>query len=184
VQPLEVLHVLMALEVAPEGSTKYGNMLECYLLVRAQHGLAVFWNGFWPALLTNGLYRALYLFGVRYLMPLVLGSLRISEDRSFYLHMAVLHGVALCSISLVYPLETISRRLSAQAGRTKPQYRTMREAVAHIWREEGLAGFYAGGLIGILRTPLFHLLTAVFHQVPLLPSHLFLRFLFCSCVWC
>jgi hypothetical protein len=162
VQPLDVMHVLMSMEVVPERSTRYGNVVECFRLVSAQKGLAALWNGFAPALLANTLYRALYILAVSFAKPRLLGPR--SEDSSVLREVLFFHAAALTATALVYPLETIAHRMSAQAGRAQPQYRNSLEAAKHIWREEGIRGFYAGGLIGIGRTVLLSLIFAAYQQ--------------------
>lgn len=58
---------------------------------------------------------------------------------------------------LVYPLDTVKRRLQAQAffgDSGRPQYRGTLDCATRLWREEGLTAFYRGAVPSVLKSTL------------------------------
>lgn len=55
------------------------------------------------------------------------------------------------SRSVVYPIDSIRRRMMMEAGRSKPLYRSSLDCARLVWKTEGYRGFYRGLLPNMAR---------------------------------
>lgn len=45
---------------------------------------------------------------------------------------------------MVYPIDSVRRRMMMEAGRPKPMYRSSLDCARRMWVDEGYRGFYRG----------------------------------------
>lgn len=45
---------------------------------------------------------------------------------------------------VVYPVDSIRRRMMMEAGRPRPLYRSSLDCARSVWKDEGYRGFYRG----------------------------------------
>ena len=91
--------------------------------------------------MTAALFRSFY-FGI-------FDTIKNIDRKNFKLKVLGGYIASICSIYVVYPFDTIRKRIIMAATR-EDAYLGMRDAFSRIYRNEGILGFYRGGSISFI----------------------------------
>jgi len=65
-------------------------------------------------------------------------------DANFFLKFGLAMCVDVSAAVFAYPIDTVRRRLMMQSGNAVQEFTTSAQAISHIMKNEGVAGFYKG----------------------------------------
>lgn len=116
---------------------------ECLRRIEAQEGIRGLYRGFGISILGLMLLKA----NTMLLLDPLKSHLRNSGVPDSMLYFAL--TIISCTFS-TYPLETVSRRLMMQSGRSDPVYTGTLDCISKIYQQEGLRGYFKGCLCKII----------------------------------
>ena len=130
-----------------DGPRKFNGTSDCIRKIYLnENGI----RGFYPGLIVSVVgifqYRALYFGGYDSLKGRFM-----TDNHNFLQKWAVAQGITLISGFLVYPLDTVRRRIIIQSGETHKKYRNSFHCLSLILKEEGIKGYFKGFLANIFR---------------------------------
>ncbi|CAJ0601334.1 unnamed protein product [Cylicocyclus nassatus] len=151
IQPLDVLKIRFQLQEEPirgRNSGKYKGVIQSIRLIFREEGWRSFWKGHVPAQGLSAMYGLVQFSSFEFLsrqvgprLPPGSASLRHSAD-------FVCGGLSGClAMTSAMPLDVIRTRLVAQAGNSV--YRGTTHAILHIWKKEGILGYFRGWIPSI-----------------------------------
>ena len=152
VYPLDFARTRLAADVGREKKDRlFTGLTDCIVKVVRAEGITGVYRGMMIAIPGFMIYRALY-FGLYDTWM----SYRMNESSvkpsAFTMYLAANSITALSGL-LLYPFDTIRRRLMMQSGRTDVLYSGVVDCMRKIYRTEGgLKAFYKGGLTNLLRS--------------------------------
>lgn len=148
VHPFDVCRTRMALDFAKKGDPRrYHGFLDYSGKTIRDYGIKGLYSGFLISLGTLAPYCALSLT----LNERLVGEL--STDPAFMQYFGVGSVSALISNVLLYPLDTVRRRMQYSSARgCKVLYKHSWNCITSIMENEGLKGFYKGLGVNVLRT--------------------------------
>ena len=153
--PIDQIRVRLAVDVVPKGKDRnYFGFSDCLGKTIKGEGIKGSYQGLGITSLALGPYLAV-------------GSLLDQELKAYIPEGYELHSrtyALLLLQTLFYPADTIRRRLQTNGARGQLRlYANTRDCIAQTWRSEGIAGFFAGLPVHLLRLLpslyLFHTLT-------------------------
>eukprot|EP00968_Pinguiococcus_pyrenoidosus_P019149 scaffold2036_cov256-Pinguiococcus_pyrenoidosus.AAC.4 len=150
--PLDLARTRLAADVGRGLSERqFTGLFDCIVKVFRGGGVLELYHGFPVAFTGIVIFRALYMGGYDFLRHKVL-----RDDASIFTRFLLAQVVTTTSGTLVYPLDTVRRRLMMQAGRKAlghpVQYTTALGAARHILKREGVQAFYSGILANVIRS--------------------------------
>lgn len=145
ISPLDVIKIRFQLQIErlspSDPSAKYHGVLQAARQILREEGPTAFWKGHVPAQLLSIGYGAVQFLSFEMLTELVHRA-GMHDARDFSVHF-VCGGLSACVATLaVHPVDVLRTRFAAQ-GEPKV-YRTLRAAVATMYRTEGPLVFYKG----------------------------------------
>lgn len=154
VYPLDFIRTRLAADIlnsSKDPTTKkrqFKGSLDCVLKIYHAEGVRGIYSGVALSAVMYFFYRAIYFGGYDTIKHLY----RLDEKKhSISIRIAVALLVTNTAGFLVFPLDTVRRRLMMQAGRATRNYENGRDCIRKIWRQEGGRAFYKGGLSNVLR---------------------------------
>jgi len=132
-----------------EGVRNFTGYQDCIIKIFKGEGLIGLYRGFIISVGGVFVYRALYFGGYDSLK----GNL-IKKDTGFLLKWTLAQTVTIISGLIVYPLDTVRRRIMIESGKRGElkKYKNSFDCMKKITSEEKLLGFYKGFGANILRT--------------------------------
>ena len=136
---------------------QFKNMRDCINKTYQSNKLIGFYRGYFISIFGIILYRGTY-FGVFEIV-----KTKIQNKNNFFYIFLAAQLTALTSGIISYPLDTIQKRLMMQNCRPEEQYSNIRGCVRHIWRHEGVKGFFKGMLVSLSLSTGSALGLAIYH---------------------
>lgn len=137
VAPLDVLKIRFQVQSETRGLYQYSNMIVALRTIVSREGIGALWKGNVPAMLMVTPYASLQLSAFYQLKQSNLATMAEPYNS------LALGGISGAFATLcTYPLDLLRTRFAAQ---TEPkQYYNIRHAIAMIFSQHGVRGFYAG----------------------------------------
>ncbi|XP_015445255.1 mitochondrial thiamine pyrophosphate carrier isoform X3 [Pteropus alecto] len=145
ISPLDVIKIRFQLQIErlsrSDPNAKYHGILQAGRQILQEEGPTAFWKGHIPAQLLSIGYGAVQFLSFEMLTELVHRA-SVYDARDFSVHF-VCGGLSACAATLaVHPVDVLRTRFAAQG---EPRvYKTLRDAVATMYRTEGPLVFYKG----------------------------------------
>ncbi|XP_054449208.1 mitochondrial thiamine pyrophosphate carrier [Pteronotus mesoamericanus] len=145
ISPLDVIKIRFQLQIERlsrrDPNAKYHGILQAARQILQEEGPAAFWKGHIPAQLLSVGYGAVQFLSFEMLTKLVHRA-GVCDARDSSVHF-VCGGLSACVATLaVHPVDVLRTRFAAQG---EPRvYKTLRNAVATMYRTEGPSVFYKG----------------------------------------
>lgn len=148
--PLDFTRTRLAVDIGKHPSDRlYHGAVDCMRKVLQSDGWTGLYRGASLALPVFILYRSLY-FG---LYDSWTYQYHLKHGRITNIEKLLIAGVVTTVASLVlYPCDTVRRRMMMQSGRKDLLYAGVRDCVRKIYAQEGGNGFFKGGLVNLLRS--------------------------------
>ncbi|CAD6196150.1 unnamed protein product [Caenorhabditis auriculariae] len=146
IQPLDVLKIRFQLQEEPirgKASGKYKGVIQSILLISREEGVSAFWKGHIPAQGLSAMYGLVQFSSFEWLSREV-GYFVPSENQTIRSCADFACGAAsgCLAMTAAMPLDVIRTRLVAQSG--KAVYHGTLHAMKHIWKKEGVSGYFRG----------------------------------------
>lgn len=159
IYPLDFARTRITVDVGGKRCKKTGRqkprqflgILDCWRKTYQVHGIPGLYKGYTLSVLGIGVYRALY-YGI---YDTLKGSLLDKPEESrWYVRWIMAQSAVATAGLIVYPFDTVRRRMMMQAGRPKEKiwFRNSRECFKKIFLLEGIRSFYRGAGANILRS--------------------------------
>ena len=150
--PFEFARTRLAADVGKGKSERqFTGLLDCFRKIYKAEGIQGIYRGFGASILGIIVYKSIFFVGDRYICnikDLPPSSEPVSQDINFLVFkLRVLELLFTSGFLLYYPFDTVSRRLMMQSGRKDVLYAGTVDCFKKIAQNEGLKGFYKGGLI-------------------------------------
>jgi solute carrier family 25 (adenine nucleotide translocator) protein 4/5/6/31 len=163
VYPLEFVHTRLACDVAPAAAREFRGTLDCLASVAARAGVGALYSGFGVAVLGIAAFRAAYFLLLDGATALVRRRSRAAPGPIARFCLSEATNVA--AGLLTYPIDTVRRRLIAQAARDAPCYAGAADCLARIVREEGPAALFKGAAANVARSLLCAAVLVAIQQI-------------------
>jgi solute carrier family 25 (adenine nucleotide translocator) protein 4/5/6/31 len=155
VYPLDFIRTRLGADIldaskAPNTKKRqFKGSIDCFVKIYRSEGIKGVYSGCMLSALMYFFYRAIYFGGYDTIKQIYGLEQRKS---SIFLRLCVALLVTNSAGFLVFPLDTVRRRLMMQAGRTgEKTYNGSFDCIGKIWTLEGKKAFYKGGLSNVLR---------------------------------
>eukprot|EP01102_Stenamoeba_stenopodia_P008295 TRINITY_DN2372_c0_g1_i1.p1 TRINITY_DN2372_c0_g1~~TRINITY_DN2372_c0_g1_i1.p1 ORF type:complete len:315 (+),score=52.97 TRINITY_DN2372_c0_g1_i1:38-946(+) len=136
------------------GMRSYSGFIDCVKTTYKLYGLRGFYAGYTTTLTMNVPYTAIYFASYESLKKYITKNKSLSEHSAID-HFLAGGGAGILASGFTNPLDVAKTRLQTQ-GDSGKLYQGMTDAVAKIWREEGMRGY----LKGIRPRMMFHSMAA------------------------
>lgn len=154
IYPLDFVRTRLAADIMDASKDakhkrQFKGSAHCLLKIYHSEGIPGVYAGVWLSAALYFFYRAIYFGGYD-----TINQLWELQERksSLLLRMAVALSVTNIAGFIVFPLDTVRRRIMMQAGQMKQKlYTGTADCIRKIWQAEGKSGFYKGGLTNVLR---------------------------------
>lgn len=144
--PMDFIRTRMATDVGKSISDReYKSFRDCANKTYSSEGVRGFFRGLSVALPNFIIYRALY-FG------LYDSAKHFFKDAGFLVKFTIAQVITCFLGVLVYPMDTIRRRMMMQTGRKDVIYSGAIDCTRKIYMKEGIRGFFKGGLTNVYRS--------------------------------
>ena len=148
VYPLDFARTRLGVDIGKGSQRQFQGLSHCLLSILKSDGIRGLYNGIFVSLYSIFLYRGLY-FGFfdtgKKLIP-------DYEHASFFMKFLFAQTVTIGSETMIYPFDTVRRRMMMNSGLLKPIYKSTTDCFSKIRREEGFGGFYKGNLSNMMRS--------------------------------
>jgi solute carrier family 25 (adenine nucleotide translocator) protein 4/5/6/31 len=149
--PIAFLRTRLAMDVgsSPETRQYPRGMRDAVLDIYKTDGIRGFYQGYGIALVGGIAYRALHLGGYDALKTEILRynhTIQDAPELSWLERIAAAQCVSLAAAAIMYPVDSVRRRLMMQAGLSESQrvYRNSFDCIRIVLQQEGMRGFYLG----------------------------------------
>lgn len=148
VYPLDFARTRLGVDIGKGDKRQFRGLSHCIVSILKSDGIRGLYNGILVSLYSIFLYRGLY-FG-----SFDTGKRMIHNynDRSFAFKYMFAQIVTIVSETIVYPFDTVRRRMMMNSGEGVPIYKTTSECWRRVYTEEGFSGFYKGNLSNMMRS--------------------------------
>lgn len=148
VYPLDFARTRLGVDIGKGDKRQFRGLTHCTMSILKSDGIRGLYNGILVSLYSIFLYRGLY-FG-----SFDTGKRMIHDysNRSFGFKYMFAQIVTIVSETIVYPFDTVRRRMMMNSGEGVPIYKTTSECWRRVYNEEGMAGFYKGNLSNMMRS--------------------------------
>jgi solute carrier family 25 (adenine nucleotide translocator) protein 4/5/6/31 len=148
VYPLDLARTRLGVDVGLGDKRQFKGLTDCIFSILRSDGIRGLYNGILVSLYSIFLYRGLY-FGsfdtAKRMIP-------DYEKRSFFYKYLLAQTVTIVSETIVYPFDTVRRRMMMNSREVVPIYSSTSECWRRIRKEEGLTAFYKGNLSNMMRS--------------------------------
>lgn len=142
--PLQTIRVRLALDLGRTTEERqFKNIRDCFKKIYQSDKFVGLYRGWFWSILGIFVYRGLY-FGL-----FDAAKFLTFTDNNFLYNFLIAQATTLTAGILSYPLNTIQSRLMMQNCRPEKQYSNIRGWISHIWRHEGIKGFFKGQLVSL-----------------------------------
>lgn len=144
--PMDFIRTRMATDIGKSATDReFITFRDCANKIYQAEGVRGFFRGLSVALPNFIIYRALY-FG------LYDSSKHFFKDAGILVKFGIAQSINCFLGVLVYPLDTIRRRMMMQTGRKDVMYAGVFDCTRKIYLKEGMNGFFKGGLTNVYRS--------------------------------
>lgn len=148
VYPLDLARTRLGVDVGLGDKRQFRGLTHCIFSILRSDGIRGLYNGILVSLYSIFLYRGLY-FGSFDTAKRVIPHY---DQQSFFYKYLVAQIVTIVSETIVYPFDTVRRRMMMNSREKVPIYASTSECWRKIRRQEGLAAFYKGNLSNMMRS--------------------------------
>jgi len=143
--PTDVAKVrLQVQKIEVGGSARYNGMLGCMRTIASEEGPVALWKGLAPALLRQVCYTGLAMVIYEPIRNTITGG---SEHPNFLQRLLAGGTAGAVSITIFNPTEVLKTQIQ-----TSTQSKSMVGVVRHVFKNEGILGFWAGLYPNVTRT--------------------------------
>jgi len=148
VYPLDFARTRLGADVGKAATDReFKGLFDCISKSYKADGLI---RGLYPGFLSSVqgiiIYRAIY-FGAY-----DTAKEMFAEKPSFLQKFAIAQTVAMCSVTIAYPFDTVRRRLMMMSGEGEKMYKGTMDCWKKIAKDEGAKAFYKGNFTNVLRS--------------------------------
>ncbi len=147
--PLDFIRTRLAADIGKSSDKRqFKGIADCVRKVHKTDGVKGIYRGVSISAVMYFFYRAIYFGGYDTIKKVLL-----VDRKNNLVMMKVFAALMVTNVAgfLVFPLDTVRRRLMMQSGRKHVMYEGSLDCVKKIYREEGVKAFYKGGLSNVLR---------------------------------
>lgn len=163
IYPLDFVRTRLAVDVAKaEGKREFSGILDCMWKIYQSDGIHGLYRGVLVSAGTYFFYRAIYFGGYN-----TFKQLYIEDMEKNQLKFKALAALTVTNSAgfIIYPFDTVRRRLMMQSGRTEMIYEGTIDCMRKIWNNEGGRAFYKGGFSNVIRNTGSSLVLVMYDEV-------------------
>ena len=148
VYPLDFARTRLGVDMGLGSNRQFRGLSHCLTSIVKSDGIRGLYNGIQISLYSIFLYRGLY-FGM-----FDTGKKTIHEydKKSFFMKFLFAQAVTIISETLIYPCDTVRRRMMMNSGLAVPIYSGTTDCFKKIFTHEGMNGFFKGNLSNMMRS--------------------------------
>ncbi|KAI6191312.1 ADP/ATP translocase [Aphelenchoides bicaudatus] len=155
IYPLDFSRTRLAIDMGRSPATReFQGLTDCLLKITKHDGFLGLYRGFLPSLQFIFLYRSAYygLFDVMKDWTLDNGYAKQQNDLSFFHAFFIGQISAFTAAMISYPMDTVRRRLTMDAGKSMHAYKGTIDCTKKIYLVEGPRAFFNGALVNSIRS--------------------------------
>ncbi|KAJ2536240.1 ADP/ATP carrier protein [Coemansia sp. RSA 1935] len=149
VYPLDFARTRMAVDVGTGSQRQFTGLGQCISSIYKKDGMGGLYQGFGMSVAGIIVYRAVYFGGYDTLKQVVFGD---NKNPNFFAKWLAAQFVTVVAGMIVYPFDTVRRRLMMQSGRAEKQYTGTFDCFRKLYAEAGMKTFFRGNLLNIIRS--------------------------------
>lgn len=150
IYPLDFIRTRLAVDIYEKSKNdrEFRNMRDCFVKIYRSDGVYGLYRGFMVSALTYFFYRSIYFGGYKALKEFYCGE---NQKNNISFKMIAAFSVTNIAGFLIYPFDTIRRRLMMQSGKKDMLYKGSWDCLNKMWKKEGFMAFYKGGMSNVIR---------------------------------
>ncbi|KAJ2297015.1 ADP/ATP carrier protein [Coemansia sp. RSA 353] len=149
VYPLDFARTRMAVDVGTGSQRQFTGLGQCISSIYKKDGMGGLYQGFGMSVAGIIVYRAAYFGGYDTLKQVVFGD---NKNPNFFAKWLAAQFVTVVAGMIVYPFDTVRRRLMMQSGRAEKQYTGTFDCFRKLYADAGMKTFFRGNLLNIIRS--------------------------------
>ncbi|CAN0007598.1 unnamed protein product [Ascophyllum nodosum] len=146
--PLDFARTRVGTDVRASGSRQFKGSIDCLRQTYSREGMRGMYRGFDIALVGTVTWRALYFGLYDTLTTRFLGG---RQGGTLQQRWGIAQVVTSAAGTLVYPIDSVRRRMMMEAGRPQRMYTSSFHCIQSVLATEGFRGFYRGLSANLLR---------------------------------
>jgi len=149
--PVEFVRTRLAMDMGRTSKDRYyKGPMDVVRRIFVVNGIAGMYRGYGIAVTGGVVYRLMYLGGY----DAVKDMLSTNGSISWYERIICAQGISLLAGTVVYPFDSVRRKLMMQAGKADSDrlYSSTMECIRYVFRDEGFVGFYRGLAPNLVRS--------------------------------
>lgn len=149
IYPLDFIRTRLAVDFAKKGDKReFDGILDCMRKIYRSDGVGGLYKGFMVSSVTYFFYRAIYFGGYDVLKQ---HFLKDKKKDTVALKMQIALTVTNVAGFIIYPLDTVRRRLMMQSGKKQAVYNGTLHCIKKMLNDEGWRAFYRGAWSNVIR---------------------------------
>ncbi|EAR99869.1 ADP/ATP transporter on adenylate translocase (macronuclear) [Tetrahymena thermophila SB210] len=145
VYPFEFARTRLAADLGSKQEREYNSLSQFFKKIYQTSGIQGFYKGFWISIVFAFVYRGVY-FGLYNS-----GKEMLFNKQSVFVKFLAAQAITALAGTIVYPIDTVRRRLMMQSGRSDILYNSSLDCLQKIYQQEGYKALYKGGLSNVYR---------------------------------
>lgn len=145
--PLEFLRTRLAVDIANKskgGATRqFQGMSDVLVYTFSQDGVWGMYKGYAPSIAYVAMHRVFYLGGFDVYKTATLDYTH-QTSLNMMQRVGIAQSVSLLAATVCYPLDTVRRQLMMQAGKEEKQFTNVWNCTIHVYKRDGIQGFFRG----------------------------------------
>ncbi len=149
IYPLDFVRTRLAVDVAKsEAAREFRGITDCLIKIYKSDGVYGLYRGFMVSSFTYFFYRSIYFGGYNSMKQIL-----IDETQKNNIKLKIISALFVTNVAgfIIYPFDTVRRRLMMQSGRIDVLYNGTFDCIRKMWKIEGGLAFYNGGFSNVLR---------------------------------
>ncbi|KAI6205771.1 hypothetical protein M3Y94_00830200 [Aphelenchoides besseyi] len=167
IYPLDFSRTRLAIDMGKDQSSReFRGLADCLIKIVKHDGFFGLYRGLVPSLQYIFLYRSAYygLFDTMKVWVIDRGYGNKQNDLSFLAAFAIGQVTTFIAAMFSYPLDTVRRRLTMDAGKKIHAYHGTIDCTKKIYRLEGFKAFYSGAFVNAIRGVGAALILALYNE--------------------
>ena len=162
IYPLDFVRTRLAVDITKsEGHREFNGIIDCIKKIYRSDGIYGLYRGYMVSSFTYFFYRAIYFGGYDSLKQMLM-----DETQKKSLKLKLLSALIVTNVAgfVIYPFDTIRRRLMLQSGRKDVLYNGTFDCMRKMLKKEGFYAFYKGGFSNVVRNTGSSLVLVIYDQ--------------------
>ncbi|KAJ2125923.1 ADP/ATP carrier protein [Coemansia sp. RSA 720] len=148
VYPLDFARTRMAVDVGTGSQRQFTGLGQCISSIYKKDGMGGLYQGFGMSVAGIIVYRAAYFGGYDTLKRVAFGD---NKNPNFFARWLAAQSVTVAAGMIVYPFDTVRRRMMMQSGRAEKLYTGSFDCFRKLYAEAGIKTFFHGNMLNIIR---------------------------------